>query len=108
MESRSRLVEVPRRAFAFLFFFSFAFCLSSFDLPLGSRAAQPQNAQSQVEAGRRMYLGPGRMTYCHHAGAMGGGGPKRRAPAFSSEYRTHFSTTGRPAPCMPRFIEPMH
>ena len=108
MESRSRLVEVPRRAFAFLFFFSFAFCLSSFDLPLGSRAAQPQNAQSQVEAGRRIYLGSCGMTYCHAAGGMGGGGPKLRDREFSAEYLTHLITEGVPGTSMPAFKESLN
>ena len=104
MESRSRLVKVPRRAFAFPFL-TLAFCLYSFDLSPGSRAAQPQNADSQVEAGRRIYLGSCGMTYCHAAGGMGGGGPRLRDREFSAEYLTHILTEGVPGTNMPAFKE---
>lgn len=104
MESRSRPVKIAPRAFVFLFI-PFAFCLSSFDLSLGSRAAQPQSAQSQIEAGRRVYLGSCGMTYCHAAGGIGGGGPKLRDREFSAEYLTHLITEGIPGTSMPAFKE---
>jgi putative heme-binding domain-containing protein len=100
-------VKVPRRAFAFLFL-PLAFCLSSFDLSPGSRAAQPQNAESQVEAGRRIYLGSCGMTYCHAAGGMGGGGPRLRDREFSAEYLTHLIAEGVPGTSMPAFKESLN
>jgi putative heme-binding domain-containing protein len=97
-------VKISPRAFVFLFL-PFAYCLSSFDLSLGSRAAQPQSAQSQIEAGRRVYLGSCGMTYCHAAGGIGGGGPKLRDREFSAEYLTHLITEGIPGTSMPAFKE---
>jgi putative heme-binding domain-containing protein len=104
MESRTRAVKISPRAFVFLFL-PFAYCLSSFDLSLGSRAAQPQSSQSQIEAGRRIYLGSCGMTYCHAAGGIGGGGPKLRDREFSAEYLTHLITEGIPGTSMPAFKE---
>ncbi|MGH9938162.1 MAG: c-type cytochrome, partial [Blastocatellia bacterium] len=102
MESRSRFAKVAGRAFAVLFLL-FAFYLSFFDLSLGSRAAQPQSAQSQTEAGRRIYSGSCGMTYCHAAGGVGGGGPKLRDREFTAEYLTHLITEGVPGTGMPAF-----
>ena len=104
MESRPRSVKTVARALAFLLL-PFALCLSSLDLSLGSRAAQPQSAQSQIDAGRRVYLGSCSMTYCHAAGGVGGGGPKLRDREFSAEYLTHLITEGVPGTPMPGFKE---
>jgi putative heme-binding domain-containing protein len=86
-------------------FLPFAFCISSFDFSLGPRAAQPQSAQSQIDAGRRVYLGSCSMTYCHAAGGVGGGGPKLRDREFTPEYLTHLITEGVPGTPMPGFKE---
>src|SRR6266542_3854470 len=98
MESRSRSAKGAARAIAVLFL-PFALCLSSFGLSLDrfaiasmvgadlrvrpyvdlqTSAAQPQSAESQIEAGKRVYLGSCSMTYCHGAGGMGGGGETAR------------------------------
>ena len=95
-------MKVTGRAVAALFL-PFAFCLSSLDFSLGSHAAQPQNAQSQIEAGRRVYSGSCGMTYCHAAGGVGGGGPKLRDREFTAEYLTHLITQGVPGTGMPAF-----
>jgi putative heme-binding domain-containing protein len=97
-------VKVVPRVLVFLLL-PFAFCLSSFGLSLGSRAAQPQSAQSQIEAGRRVYLGSCGMTYCHAAGGMGGGAPRLRDREFTPEYLTHLITEGVPGTNMPAFKE---
>jgi len=97
-------VKVAYRAIIFLFL-AFAFYLSSFDLYPGSRAAQPQSDQNQIEAGRRVYLGSCGMTYCHAAGGIGGGGPKLRDRDFTPEYLTHLITEGVPGTSMPSFKE---
>jgi len=102
MESRSRVVKVTGRAVAVLFL-PCAFCLLSFDLSLGSRAAQSQSAQNQIEAGKRVYSGSCGMTYCHAAGGVGGGGPKLRDREFTAEYLTHLITQGVPGTGMPAF-----
>ena len=102
MESRPRSVKTLARALAVLLP-PFALCFSSFDLSLGSRAALPQSAQSQIEAGRRVYLGSCSMTYCHAAGGVGGGGPKLRDREFSAEYLTHLIAEGVPGTPMPGF-----
>jgi putative heme-binding domain-containing protein len=129
MESRSRSAKGAARAIAVLFL-PFALCLSSFGLspdrfaiasvvgadlrvrpglrvrPYVDRqtnAAQPQSAESQVEAGKRVYLGSCSMTYCHGAGGMGGGGPKLRDREFTAEYLTHLITEGIPGTSMPAF-----
>jgi len=102
MESRPRFVETAPRALAVLFL-PFALCLSSFDLLPGSRAAQPQNADSQIEAGKRIYLGSCSMTYCHAAGGIGGGAPKLRDREFTAEYLRHLITEGVPGTGMPAF-----
>jgi len=104
MESRSRSVKIASRALAVLFL-PFALCLSSFDLSLRSRAAQPQSAERQIEAGQRIYLGSCSMTYCHAAGGMGGGAPKLRDREFTGEYLTHLITEGIPGTAMPSFKE---
>lgn len=104
MESRSRFLKVHPRAFSFLIFAS-AFSLFIFAINQGSRAAQPQNAESQVEAGKRVYLGSCGMTYCHAAGGMGGGAPKLRDREFSAEYLTHILSEGIPGTSMPAFKE---
>ena len=104
MESKPRLVIIAPRSLAALFLL-FAFCLFSFGRSHESRAAQPQSAQSQIEAGRRVYLGSCGMTYCHAAGGMGGGGPKLRDREFSAEYLTHLITEGIPGTAMPSFKE---
>ncbi|HKQ78880.1 MAG TPA: c-type cytochrome [Blastocatellia bacterium] len=104
MESRPRPVKAIPRAFVFLFL-AFALCLSSFDLSLGSRAAQPQSSQNLIEAGRRIYQGSCGMTYCHASGGIGGGGPKLRDREFSAEYLTHLITEGIPGTSMPAFKE---
>ncbi len=102
MESRSRLVKVAPCAVALLFLF-FAETLTTFDFPFTSRAAEPQSAQSQIEAGMRIYSGSCSMTYCHAAGGVGGGGPKLRDREFSAEYLTHLITNGVPGTGMPSF-----
>src|SRR5262249_7008440 len=102
MESRSRLAKVTGRAIAVLFL-PFTFCLWSFDFSLGSHAARPQSAQSQIEAGRRIFSGSCGMTYCHAAGGVGGGGPKLRDREFTPEYLTHLITEGVPGTGMPAF-----
>ncbi|HEV2665964.1 MAG TPA: c-type cytochrome [Blastocatellia bacterium] len=102
MESRSRSVKIVGRAFAILLL-PFALILSHFDLSLGSRAAQPQSAESQVEAGKRIYLGSCSMTYCHAAGGAGGGAPKLRDREFTAAYLTHLITEGVPGTGMPAF-----
>jgi len=104
MENRTRPVKAISRAFAFPFL-AVGFCLSSFVPSLGSRAAQPQSAQSQIEAGKRVYLGSCGMTYCHAVGGVGGGGPKLRDREFSAEYLTHLITEGIPGTSMPSFKE---
>jgi putative heme-binding domain-containing protein len=75
----------------------------SFDLSPGSRAAQPQSAESQIETGKRIYLGSCGMTYCHAAGGVGGGGPKLRDREFTPEFLTHLITEGVPGTAMPAF-----
>src|SRR5262245_65801753 len=96
MESRSRSAKVAARAIAVLFL-PFALCLSSFGLSpdrfaiasvvgadlrvrrhvdLQTGAAQPQSPETQIEAGKRVYLGSCSITYCHGAGGLGGRGPK--------------------------------
>jgi putative heme-binding domain-containing protein len=97
-------VKIASRALAVLFL-PFALCLSSFDLSLRSRAAQPQSAEPQIEAGQRIYLGSCSMTYCHAAGGMGGGAPKLRDREFTAEYLTHLITEGIPGTAMPSFKE---
>jgi putative heme-binding domain-containing protein len=104
MESRSRYVKIAPRALAVLFL-PFAFCLLSFDISPGSRAAQSQSAERQIEAGRRVYLGSCSMTYCHAASGIGGGGPKLRDREFSAEYLTHMIAEGIPGTPMPGFKE---
>jgi len=133
MESRSRSAKVAVRAIA-LMFLPFALCLSSFGLSpdrfaigsvvgadtqvrpglrvrpyvdLQTNAAQPQSAESQIEAGKRIYLGSCSMTYCHGAGGMGGGAPKLRDREFTAEYLTHLITEGVPGTSMPAFKESM-
>jgi len=123
MESRSRSAKGAARAIAVLFL-PFALCLSSFGLSpdrlaiasvVGAdlrvrpevdpqtSAAQPQSAESQIEAGKRVYLGSCSMTYCHGAGGMGGGGPKLRDREFTAEYLTHLINEGIPGTSMPAF-----
>src|SRR5262245_1624132 len=104
MENRTRPVKAISRAFAFPFL-AVGFCLSSFVPSLGSRATQQQSSQSQIEAGKRVYLGSCGMTYCHAAGGVGGGGPKLRDREFSAEYLTHLITEGIPGTAMPSFKE---
>jgi putative heme-binding domain-containing protein len=104
MENRSRIVKIAARALAVLFLL-FAFCLLSFDISPGSRAAQPQSAERQIEAGRRVYLGSCSMTYCHAAGGAGGGGPKLRDREYTAEYLTHMIAEGIPGTPMPGFKE---
>lgn len=92
------------RLHAFLFFVLIAPALRVYcDLSLGSRAAQPQSAESQIEAGKRIYLGSCSMTYCHAAGGIGGGGPKLRDREFTPEYLTHLIAEGVPGTAMPAF-----
>ncbi|HEU0179955.1 MAG TPA: c-type cytochrome [Blastocatellia bacterium] len=100
MESRSVSVKMVALAVLFL---PFTLCLSPFDLSLGSRAAEPQSADSQIEAGNRVYLGSCSMTYCHAAGGIGGGAPKLRDRAFTAEYLTLLITEGVPGTGMPAF-----
>jgi len=107
MESRSRSVKIDARAIAVMFL-PFALCLSSFDFLPGSRAAQPQSAESQIEAGKRIYLGSCSMTYCHAAGGIGGGGPKLRDREFTPEYLTLLITQGVPGTPMPAFKESLN
>jgi putative heme-binding domain-containing protein len=95
-------VKIVARALAALFL-PFTLCLSSFDLSIGSRAAEPQTAESQIEAGNRVYLGSCSMTYCHAAGGIGGGGPRLRDREFTAEYLTHLITEGVPGTGMPAF-----
>src|SRR5262249_17978455 len=76
---------------------------SSIAPSLGSSAAEPQSAESQIEAGNRVYLGSCSMTYCHAAGGIGGGGPRLRDREFTSEYLTHLITEGVPGTGMPAF-----
>jgi len=129
MESRSRSAKVAVRAIAVLFL-PFALCLSSLGLSLDrfaiasvvgadlrvrpglrvcpyvdwqTNAAQPQSAENQIEAGKRIYLGSCSMTYCHGAGGMGGGAPKLRDRGFTAEYLTHLITEGVPGTSMPAF-----
>jgi putative heme-binding domain-containing protein len=102
MESRSGSVKTVARALAFLLL-PFTLCLSSFDLSFGSSAAEPQSAESQAEAGNRVYLGSCSMTYCHAAGGIGGGGPRLRDREFTAEYLTHLITEGVPGTGMPAF-----
>jgi putative heme-binding domain-containing protein len=102
MESRSRSVKIAARALAVLFL-PYAICLSSLDISIGSRAAQPRGAESQIEAGKRIYLGSCSMTYCHAAGGIGGGGPKLRDREFTAEYLTLLITQGVPGTPMPAF-----
>src|SRR5262249_19882931 len=89
-------------ALAFLFL-PFTLCLSSFAPSLRSRAAEPQSAESQIEAGNRVYLGSCSMTYCHAAGGIGGGGPGLREREFTAGYLTHLITEGVPGTGMPAF-----
>ncbi|MGH9755713.1 MAG: c-type cytochrome [Blastocatellia bacterium] len=92
------------RLYAFLSFVLITSALPAcFDLSSGSRAAQPQSAESQIEAGKRIYLGSCGMTYCHAAGGVGGGGPKLRDREFTAEYLTHLITEGVPGTAMPAF-----
>jgi putative heme-binding domain-containing protein len=102
MESRSGSVKIVARALATLFL-PFTICLSSFNLSIGPRAAEPQSADSQIEAGNRVYLGSCSMTYCHAAGGVGGGGPKLRDREFTPEYLTYLITEGVPGTGMPAF-----
>jgi putative heme-binding domain-containing protein len=102
MVSRSVSVKIVARVVAILFS-AFTLCLSDFDFPIGSRAAEPQSAESQIEAGNRVYLGSCSMTYCHAAGGVGGGGPRLRDREFTAEYLTHLITEGVPGTGMPAF-----
>jgi len=102
MENRSRSVKIATRALALLFL-PFALCHSSLDISLGSQAAQPQSAESQIEAGKRIYLGSCSMTYCHAAGGIGGGAPKLRDREFTAAYLRHLITEGVPGTGMPAF-----
>jgi putative heme-binding domain-containing protein len=81
----------------------FTLCVSGFDFSIGSRAAGPQSAMSQIEAGNRVYLGSCSMTYCHAAGGVGGGGPRLRDREFTAAYLTHLITEGVPGTGMPAF-----
>ena len=102
MVSRSVSVKFVTRAIATLFL-PFTLYLSNFDLSIGSRAAEPQSAEGQIEAGNRVYLGSCSMTYCHAAGGIGGGGPRLRDREFTPEYLTHLITEGIPGTGMPAF-----
>src|SRR5262245_40402968 len=102
MVSRSVSVKFIVRAFAILFLPS-TLCLSDFDFSIGSRAAEPQGAESRIEAGNRVYLGSCSMTYCHAAGGIGGGGPRLREREFTAEYLKHLITEGVPGTGMPAF-----
>jgi putative heme-binding domain-containing protein len=102
MESRPGSVKTVASVLAFLFL-PFTLCLSSFDLSLGSSAAQPQSPEIQIEAGNRVYLGSCSMTYCHAAGGIGGGGPRLRDREFTAEYLTLLITEGVPGTGMPAF-----
>jgi putative heme-binding domain-containing protein len=102
MGNRSRSAKIAARALAVLFL-PLAIYLLSFDRSLGSRASQTQNPQSQIEAGRRIYLGSCGMTYCHAAGGVGGGGPKLRDREFTAEFLTHLISEGVPGTNMPAF-----
>jgi putative heme-binding domain-containing protein len=95
-------VKIVARVVAILFS-AFTLCLSDFDFPIGSRAAEPQSAESRIEAGNRVYLGSCSMTYCHAAGGVGGGGPGLRDREFTAEYLTHLITEGVPGTGMPAF-----
>jgi putative heme-binding domain-containing protein len=86
-----------------IIFLAFTICFSRFDLSTGSRAAEPQGAASQIDAGNRVYLGSCSMTYCHAANGVGGGGPRLRDREFSAEYLTHLITDGVPGTGMPAF-----
>jgi putative heme-binding domain-containing protein len=70
---------------------------------LRASAARPQSAESQIEAGNRIYLGSCSMTYCHAARGMGGGAPKLRDREFTAEYLTLLITEGVPGTGMPAF-----
>jgi putative heme-binding domain-containing protein len=98
----SRLASVKSVALAVLFM-PFIICSSSSGISIGTRAAEPQSAQSQIEAGNRVYLGSCSMTYCHAANGVGGGGPKLRDREFTAEYLTHLITEGVPGTGMPAF-----
>src|SRR5262245_53708287 len=100
MVSRSASAQFFAHAIAILLI-PFTLYLSDFDLSIGSRAAEPQGAESQIEAGNRVYLGSCSMTYCHAAGGIGGGGPKLRDREFTPEYLTHLITEGVPGTGMP-------
>jgi putative heme-binding domain-containing protein len=102
MVSRSVFLKSVARAIAILFL-PFTLYLSDFALSVGSRAAGPQSAESQIEAGNRVYLGSCSMTYCHAAGGVGGGGPRLRDREFTPEYLTHLITEGIPGTGMPSF-----
>src|SRR5262245_22827793 len=98
----SRLAPVKSVAMVVLFM-PFILCSSSSDISIRTRAAEPQSADSQIEAGNRVYLGSCSMTYCHAANGIGGGGPKLRDREFSAAYLTHLITEGIPGTGMPAF-----
>ncbi|HEY8462105.1 MAG TPA: c-type cytochrome [Blastocatellia bacterium] len=98
----SRLGPVKIVAFAALFL-PFALCYSPLATSIGTRAAEPQNAESQIAAGNRVYIGSCSMTYCHAAEGVGGGGPRLRDREFSAEYLRHLITEGVPGTVMPAF-----
>ncbi|MGH9769817.1 MAG: c-type cytochrome [Blastocatellia bacterium] len=86
-----------------ILFLPFASYILTFDFSAESQAAQPQSAQGQIEAGKRVYSGSCGMTYCHAAEGVGGGGPKLRDREFSPEYLTHLISEGIPGTGMPAF-----
>jgi putative heme-binding domain-containing protein len=102
MVSRSVSAKFVARAIAIIFL-PFTLYLSDFDFSIGSRAAEPQSAENQIDAGNRVYLGSCSMTYCHAAGGVGGGGPRLRDREFTAEYLRHLITEGVPGTGMPAF-----
>ncbi|MGE0130374.1 MAG: c-type cytochrome [Blastocatellales bacterium] len=86
-----------------ILFLPFAFRLLPFAFSSRAQATQPQSAQTQIEAGKRVYSGSCGMTYCHAAEGVGGGGPKLRDREFTPEYLTHLISEGVPGTGMPAF-----
>ncbi len=83
----------------------FAFFVASWFEHWFAFGGWPQEAESRIEAGKRIYLASCSMTYCHGVGGAGGGGPKLSDREFTAEYLTYLIADGVPETAMPAFKE---